>query len=275
MDYLNSLMRKWMPGKSRIKIDSHPRLSGIMDTINSTLGHGPQTRLPAPFYDPKGRDIIDKIGVEEWFSGFKESNEYRTLGFGVLAGDLVARMVGSVEGRGNDGLLEAGGEDGTLGAGRGGEKHIKFAMSGCHDTTLASLLSSLGCFDGEKWPPFTSHLAFELFREAATERESIDEENLHEPATARAAYKQNQGPLSTLLSSGGKKRLSTEDISRKPLEDLSAMERDKLKGHYVRIRYNDRPVVVPGCRLPGKHLKGDESFCTLVGFSVRKDRCVC
>ena len=62
-----------------------------MDTVNSTLAHGPKTRLPAPFYDPKGRDIIETIGVEEWFSGFSESNEYRKVGIGALAGDIVAR----------------------------------------------------------------------------------------------------------------------------------------------------------------------------------------
>lgn len=54
--------------------------SGIMDTVNSTLAHTQETRLPKEFYDPKGRAIIDKIGVEEWFSGYKESQEYRQLG---------------------------------------------------------------------------------------------------------------------------------------------------------------------------------------------------
>lgn len=54
--------------------------SGIMDTVNSTLAHPKETRLPKEFYDPKGRDIIEKIGVEEWFSGYMESREYRQLG---------------------------------------------------------------------------------------------------------------------------------------------------------------------------------------------------
>lgn len=235
-----------------------------MDTINSTLAHGPETRLPRPFYDSKARAIIDQIGVEEWFSGFKENNEYRQVGIGGLAGDIVARMVGSVEKSGNDGLLEIGGEDGKLGAGRGGEKDIKFAMSGCHDTTLAALLSSLGCFDGEKWPLYTSAIAFELFKGAEKERESIDGEKLDEPATASASHKQNQNPFKTLLGTGGKTKLATEGIPRKPTGELTATEKQKLRGHYVRIRYNDRPMIVPGCRLPGKHLEGDESFCTLV-----------
>jgi uncharacterized SAM-dependent methyltransferase len=54
--------------------------SGIMDTVNSTLAHPQETRLPKEFYDTKGRAIIEKIGVEEWFSGYMESREYRQLG---------------------------------------------------------------------------------------------------------------------------------------------------------------------------------------------------
>ena len=267
MEYLSSLISKWMPGQSKVAVDSHPRLSGIMDTINSTLGHGPETRLPAPFYDPKGREIIEKIGVEEWFSGYNESLEYRQVGCGALAGDIVARMVGSVEKSGNDGLLETGGADGKLGEGRGGEKALKFGMSGCHDTTLASLLSSLGAFDGEKWPPYTSHIAFELFKASGMERESIDGDSLAEPVTAVDSHKQNQNRFLAYFSNKGTTTLATDGISRKRTEELSQEEKAKLNGHFVRVRYNDRPMIIPGCRLPGKHLEGHESFCTLVSWS--------
>ena len=78
-----------MPEGQKVAVDSRPRLSGVMDTINSTLAHGPETRLPKEFYDKKGRAIIDKIGVEEWFSGYNESEEYRKLGIGGLMGDVV------------------------------------------------------------------------------------------------------------------------------------------------------------------------------------------
>lgn len=150
MEYLNKLISKWMPDGGKVAVDSRPRLSGIMDTINSTLAHGkplpykelseyyevlkfrglsmnscsvdscylpacyslskklyklfanmnsgPETRLPKEFYDEKGRKIIDKIGVEEWFSGYQESHEYRSLGIGGLMGDLVQRMVGNAQG---------------------------------------------------------------------------------------------------------------------------------------------------------------------------------
>lgn len=83
MQYVNSKITKWMPQASKtVAVDSHPRLSGIMDTINSTIAHGPETRLPSEFYDPKLRSIVEKIGVEEWFHGYNENKEYRKLGIG-------------------------------------------------------------------------------------------------------------------------------------------------------------------------------------------------
>ena len=257
MDYLNSLISRWMPEDSkRLAVDSHPRLSGVMDTINATLAHGPKTRLPSKFYDPKGREIIDKIVVEEWFSGYKESEEYRKVGIGALVGDVVSRMIGSVEKRGNDGMLEIGGEDGDLGAGRGGEKFIKFAMSGCHDTTLAALLNSLGAFDGEDWPPYTSHVAVELFSESGSGGDESSAEN--------RVINPEQTTRSGLFGIIRKDVLVSEGINRKPTNTLNPAEKDKFKGKYVRVIYNDRPMVIPGCKLPGNHLRGDESFCTLV-----------
>ena len=273
MEYLNTLISKWMPQSSkRVAVDSHPRLSGIMDTINSTLAHGPETRLPSKFYDQKGRAIIDKIGVEEWFSGFRESNEYRMVGVGGLVGDIVSRMVGSVEGNGNDGLLEIGGETGDMGKGRGGETNIRFGMSGCHDTTLAAVLTSLGAFENEKWPPYTSHIALELFRkmtgtptELVAGRSSFDEEK-----RSQTQESQKQSLWASIF--GSAKNIASgsvpapQGIARRKIEELNTEERKKLDGYYVRIRYNDRVMVVPGCRAVGKHLDGDESFCTLEAF---------
>ena len=268
MDYLNSLIQKWMPSEAKVQVETHPRLSGIMDTINSTLAHGPQTRLPSAFYDSRGRDIIDKIGVEEWFAGYQESNEYRTVGIGGLAGDIVARMVGSAEKSGNDGLREIGGEDSSSDAGRGRDKDVKFGLSGCHDTTLAAILASLGCFQGGKWPPYTSHIAFELFREAYPGTQTVENGRPDETVTTRVTHKHNQSWLASFFTSSRQANLAREDISRRPIHELNATELSKLKGHYVRVRYNDQPLVIPGCRFPGKHLDGDESLCTLVSIAV-------
>lgn len=258
MKYLSSLISKWMPeqhdGSHNVAVDSHPRLSGIMDTINSTLAHGPKTRLPSEFYNKKGRDIIDRIGVEEWFSGYAESNEYRTVGIGAQLGDIVARMVGSVEHTFSDGLSEVGGRDGNVGKGRGGETAIKFALSGCHDTTLAAILTSLGAFSGEKWPPYTSAVAFELFREA------------DHPATNEPGVRADKHTRFSMFTSRKAGTPKPQPIGRKPLSELSDQEKVRLQGYFVRLRYNDRPMSIPGCQLPGKHLEGDNTFCTLVGI---------
>lgn len=245
-------------------VDSHPRLSGIMDTVNSTLAHGPRTRLPSEFYDAKSQDIIDKIIMEEWFAGYEESVEYRKIGIGSLVGDIVARMVGNVERRGKDGILKVEGKDETPGASRDGEKDIKFALSGCHDTTLAAILSSLGAFKAEKWPPYTSHLAIELFRDEKVGRTSPGAAGKLREPVARIANAQSTSPPNSFDKTFRRKSPASEGFARKPMEELSVAEKQQLEGHYVRLRYNDRPVVIPGCKLPGKHLEGDFSFCTLV-----------
>lgn len=82
----------------------------------------------------------------------------------------------SVEHNGNDGSIEVGGKDGRLGGGQG-NKAIKLALSGCHDTTLAAVLASLGAFQGEPWPPYTSHIALELFRKGSIEKVEMGAES--------------------------------------------------------------------------------------------------
>jgi acid phosphatase len=66
MDYLNTVYGKYMPQGTRVAVDAKPRLSGIMDTVNSTLAHGPETKLPDVFYDAKALETMEKINVEEW-----------------------------------------------------------------------------------------------------------------------------------------------------------------------------------------------------------------
>lgn len=203
--YVTKLIGKWMPESSpKVAVDSHPRLSGIMDTINSTLAHGPDTMLPKEFYDKKSRAIIDKIGVEEWFSGYNENREYRTLGIGGLLGDLVERMGAAIEGTGLT-MNEIGGVNGRTGTGRGGEQAIRMALSGCHDTTLAAVLTAMGAFNGESWPPYTSHIAIELFRKTDEKPEvpaAIDHTAKVIPAFQQnAALPPSSSPLSSSSSS--------------------------------------------------------------------------
>lgn len=255
MAYLTKVYGKWMPGEDqKVAVDAHPRLSGIMDTVNSTLAHGPETRLPKEFYDAKARAIIEKIGVEEWFSGFKESQEYRTLGVGGLMGDVTARMVGRAENSLADGEYELTSKPDQ------DPSAVRFGMSGCHDTTLAGCLASVGAFPGNRWPPFTSHIAFELFRKAGGPAVEVVEPVKAPDAAAASKFSW----LGSLFSSRPAAGQPPPGIGRKPTEALTEAEKKKLDDYYVRIRYNDEVVTIPGCKEYGKHLEGDESFCTLV-----------
>ncbi|KAI5801122.1 histidine phosphatase superfamily [Geopyxis carbonaria] len=196
MQYLQSKIGKWMPEGQNVAVNGHPRLSGLMDSINATLAHGEKTRLPAEFYDPDVRRIMNDINVDEWYRGYSQSSEYRRLGVGSLLNDVKDRAIG---------VIQSGAP--------------KFSLMGCHDTTIAGLLATLGAFD-QQWPPFTSSIAVETFR----------------------LKNHKAGIFDRLI---GKK-----------IED----------GWFVRLRYNDTPVIVKGCKQPGKHLEEDESFCTMTAF---------
>ncbi|RPA78662.1 phosphoglycerate mutase-like protein [Ascobolus immersus RN42] len=203
MAYIDSKIGKWLSVPAAI--DGHPRLSGIQDHINSTIAHDKSVHLPDEFYDPKVREYIEMMTVDEWFRGYEQSSEYRRLGVGNLLANIKDRMIEDIV----------------------APEKTKFALMGCHDTTIAAVLATLGAFD-KKWPPFTSSIAFEVFR-------AVDGAN--KPAVKKWGWD----------SWFGRKGVNTD-------------------GYYVRLRYNDNPVVVKGCKPAGKHLEGDESFCTLEAF---------
>jgi acid phosphatase len=255
LEYVDQMIRSWMPGMQNVAVDSHPRLSGILDTIAATKAHGPQTRLPQPFNDPSLFKVLERIGVEEWFQGYNESQEYRKLGIGGLAGDIVTRMVSNAEVTDRYGIEEVGGDGKNHGVGRGGEKRIKLALSGCHDTTVGGLLASLGAFNMDSWPPYTSHIAVELFRHK-------DSTSSRKPESQRSPRWESKFML--WLREGIPKSGYFRSIARKPLTEMTTQEKKILDGYFVRLRYNDEVVKLPGCKPVGKHMDGDDSFCTLV-----------
>jgi acid phosphatase len=255
LEYVDEKIGRFMPGRQKVAVDSHPRLSGIKDTIAATKAHGPQTRLPPEFNDTHLFEVLEKIGVEEWFQGYNESKEYRKLGIGSLAGDIVTRMVSNAEVTDRYGVEEVGGDGKDHGTGRGGEQRIRLALSGCHDTTLAALLASLGAFKMEAWPPYTSHVAIELFRQKSST--VMQKSGLQSSPRWESKFW-------TWLREGIPKAGTFNSIARKPLADMKALEKRLLEGYFVRVRYNDEVVKIPGCKPAGKHMPGDDSFCTLV-----------
>ncbi|KAK5116463.1 hypothetical protein LTR62_008012 [Meristemomyces frigidus] len=259
MEFLNQKVGKYMPESSpRVAVDGHPRLSGIMDTINATRAHGPATKLPAVFYEEGVIGKVDRVCTEEWFVGYQESNEYRTLGIGALIGDLTQRMVERVRADGQPTAAGVLGHDGG---------RFKLSLSGCHDTTIASALSALGAFDVNRdhWPNFTSNIAFELFRRK--DLTSVPATNTV-PTATQALPKPSW--WSALFSSASVATTATSS-PRAPISELPTTEQQKLGEYYVRLRYNDNPVSLPYCAQPGKHLEGDKSFCTLTAFKEAAD----
>lgn len=233
--YINKKIGKYMPEKSPVvAVDSKPRLVGIFDSICATDVHGPQTKLPKEFYDPKIFKTSERIVSEEYFAGYRESNEYRKLGIGSLLGDVVQRMVSSAENV---------------------DSPFKIGLSGCHDVTLAATVASLGAYNDFIWPPYTSHVALELFRRT--------DQSKPDPSSTTSS-KSSWFP--SIISAG------SSHIGRKQTSQLSDAEKQKMDGYYVRVRYNDEPILIPGCKTVGNHLEGDESFCTLVCPTVPYNR---
>lgn len=255
MKFLNDRLGRYMPEASkRVAVDGSPRASGIMDTVNSVLAHGPEVYLPSEFSDAKVRAILDKVCVEEWFAGFKESREYRLLGIGSLMGDITARMVKSAELNGHASTTAPAADYTPVPPAQDGSEGIKMTLNGCHDTTLASVLASLGAFENGKWPPYTSHVAIELFRKSSLAR-SANQPGILSTAT---------GWITSFFEAAVSGSSTTDPIGRKRLNKFSTTERAIIDGYYVRIRYNDEVVTIPGCGVEGSHLEGDKSFCTLV-----------
>lgn len=299
--FVTSRIGKWMPPPpphmrsanssstpQAVAVDSRPRVTGIMDTVNATLAHGPATRLPPEFYEPRVRRALERVASEEWFAGYRESEEYRRLGIGALLGDIVGRMVVRAE-------ADAQAPPGSISkviCERRTKEPITFGLSACHDTTLAAVLASIGALPEGEWPPFTSHIAVELFRhrESAPNTTRSTSASATTPATkppSEASGASNSitstiNWLSSLLGSSSPQKTGPRPIGRRPLSALSEAERAPLRGWYVRMRYNDVPVTIPACRAPGKHLEldvingtGDDeasSFCTLETFKAVVDR---
>ncbi|PWY86826.1 histidine acid phosphatase [Aspergillus heteromorphus CBS 117.55] len=117
-------------------------------------------------------------------------------------------------------------------------------LAGSHDSTLGAIATALGAVDLRRpgnWPPYGSILAVELFRD-------------EDPGLGDA-------------SSPG-----APPIGRMPTDALSARQQEALAPYYVRLRYNNQSLVVPGCRAPGRNWRGDERFCTLAAFKEIVDR---
>ncbi|KAI7857192.1 histidine phosphatase superfamily [Circinella umbellata] len=196
-----SLSEKLKKYADSVSLYSHPSANGIMDTLVAAKAHG--FDLPPDIDEGVMRDLEDVV-ILDFFHTAMKSHEGRRLGIGRLVGDIRDRMVEKTAGV-NDRKL-----------------HI---YSG-HDTTVGPLLISLGVFD-KRWPPFSSSIIFELFKEKGTN-----------------------------------------------LSWTSRIFGQKEQPHYVRVRYNDKILELPGCHaIEDHHSSGDKSLCTFEAFKkIVKDQ---
>lgn len=169
--YISKKLGKWMHDNKPLTVDSRPRMSAVMDTINAKLAHGPDTRLPDEFYDERVRKVIERIEVDEKFRGYAVSREFRMLVVGELAGNMVVKMIDRLEWHQNHDTLR----DFTVQP----SSPPRLSLSSYRDSTIGATLASLGRFNShERWPAFTSQIIFELFRKRWTPFPSTNESKL-------------------------------------------------------------------------------------------------
>ncbi|CAO3662946.1 unnamed protein product [Umbelopsis ramanniana] len=149
LEKISKKMRTYVP---EVSLDSHPSANGILDTLVAAKAHG--FHLPPDIDDEVLEDLADVV-THEWFAGAMQSKEISKLSLGRLMGDIRDRMVRKVNGTDK----------------QVGEENLKMAIYSGHDTTVAPLLIIMGVFD-KRWPPFSSSILFELFKEKKPESSS-------------------------------------------------------------------------------------------------------
>ncbi|KAE9364108.1 phosphoglycerate mutase-like protein [Stipitochalara longipes BDJ] len=251
MAYINKLFSRWMPDHSvPIAVNSVPSLYQIKDFVDSSVAH--DRSLPDEFYDDKARQIMNKISMEEWFAMFIESREYRTLAVGTVMGEIHDRMRSVIRASFESNLSPSRSTPLET------ERFGKLALIGCHDTTIVGILSSLGVFDQKTWPALCSHIAVELLEESSEDAALCAVGSSDAMRTAKAQIGSLKQIKESLLPG---KAIETKDLIS-PVEGLP----NAPGKHYVRIRYNDHLLKIPGCNQPGKNFMGDATLCTWNAF---------
>jgi len=128
--------------QSILNISSISDWSSLLDVMESTRCHG--FPLPNGITD----DIADQINeIASWQAAYLwDNDEYGKLGSGLFLKEIFDRM----DDRVNNNIATP-----------------NYFMYGGHDTTVGPLAATLGIFDGV-WPPYRSHIEFELWSDAAS-----------------------------------------------------------------------------------------------------------
>lgn len=123
------------------------------------------------------------------------------------------------------------------------EDPLKLSINSCHDTSIGGILNALSAFN-DRWPPFTSHLGIELYK-------TVD------PSTPTPS-------TSSTSTTNDPKSLTSRLTSLLPSSKPSSSSRSP---HFVRVLFNGKPLLLPGCSNRGDHLEGTKgSVCTWEAF---------
>lgn len=101
------------------------------------------------------------------------------------------------------------------------------------------MLASLGAFQNEQWPPYTSHIAIELFKKDAVPGSEASQQSAKQVGERTSWFSRLFGSKESNASAA-----ASEGIGRKKTEALTNSEKNVMDGHYV--RYVWIPEFVPG-----------------------------
>lgn len=119
-----------------------------------------------------------------------------------------------------------------------GETTVKFALFSGHDTVVAPLLAALGAYNC-RWPPYASHVAFELWSKPSGDvDESKDNPKKSRRALVEVDENKGNGDGNDEIEDGNTSHLL-------PPEGEQGGESKKEKEEeeaYVRVTFNGQPV---------------------------------
>lgn len=121
-----------------------PNLHALFDTFIAMEAH--ERPLPAGVHAPELLEL-EKHSMQLWFQVYNERLQASRLAIGRFLHEML---------QGQHGMDQA-----VKGA-KASSAYTKFAIYSGHDSTLAPLLGAFRIGDG-RWPPFASHVTFELF----------------------------------------------------------------------------------------------------------------
>ena len=202
---------------------SKPTLHSLFDTFISMKAHG----LPMP-KDVSDQDLrdLENHASSLWFHLYINNIEAPRLYIGRLLGEIHDRMEQARTAPADSVKMAI--YSGTPSV----EEFCGFLLVIGHDTTLGPILGALDVADG-RWPPYGSHITFELFRSKLAAKD-IDVEEEKKMKTATTTTKRN----------------ATVDGN-----------------HFVRMKYNGKMLSLPFCTAQtNRHHPEDPTLCTFDAF---------